>query len=200
MTTEQIRNAYGIRSHEYVEKLGSVGDMSPEDKSVIEEWGHSVVGSLVDAGSGPGHWTEYLRECGADVVGVDVVPEFVASARQRFPKSRYRRGTLDELPAGNGELGGVLAWYSLIHTPPADVAVVLGEFARVLRPGGSLLLGVFEGPHAVAFDHAVVTAYFWSVDALRSALETAGFAIQEVHTRHDPGARPHAAIVAKRNR
>jgi len=39
----------------------------------------------------------------------------------------------------------VLSWYSTIHHEPARIDVPLAEFARVLRPGGLLALGFFDG-------------------------------------------------------
>jgi SAM-dependent methyltransferase len=198
MTVKQIGTSYSARADEYVKHLGSVSSLPKEDATLIATWGQSVTGQVIDAGSGPGHWTEFLRVRGVDIRGVDLVPEFVDSALRRFPKSRYRVGRMDDLRVGNSELGGILAWYSLIHTHPDDSAVIFREFARSVRSGGSLLIGVFEGAHAVAFDHAVATAYFWSVEALMSALEMAGFSTLEVHTRTDSGVRPHAALIAER--
>src|SRR5699024_3964904 len=108
---------------------------------------------------------------------VDIVPEFVASARDRFPEITFRLGTIKDLPATTGSVGGLLSWYSIIHIAPTVVPAVLLEFARCLKPGGSLLLGFFAGEDVAPFPHAVTTAYFWPVSALCHALEDAGFAI-----------------------
>ncbi len=76
---------------------------------------------------------------------------------------------------------------------------VLAEFARVLRPGGGLLLGFFDGPVSEPFGHAIITAYRWPVEALTALVDHAGFAVTSTHTRTDPGARPHGAITATRH-
>ncbi|MGO2515821.1 MAG: SAM-dependent methyltransferase, partial [Corynebacterium variabile] len=98
-----------------------------------------------------------------------------------------------------GTLGGVLAWYSLIHTDPALISDAVAEFARCLRPGGRLALGFFTGPVLEPFDHAVTTAWFWPVDLLRREFEEAGFTVTHAETRTDPGSRPHAALLATRD-
>ena len=75
----------------------------------------------------------------------------------------------------------------------------LSEFARALRPGGTLLLGYFDSADAVEpFDHAVVTAYRWPAASLHEALEDAGFAIVETHRRTGRGRRPVGAIICER--
>jgi hypothetical protein len=63
----------------------------------------------------------------------------------------------------DASLGGILAWFSLIHTDPDQIGAPLTEFARGTRPGGGLLIGIFEGAELAPFDHAVTTAYFWPV-------------------------------------
>ncbi|WGD37178.1 class I SAM-dependent methyltransferase [Lysinibacter sp. HNR] len=170
----------------------------PEDISLIAAWGQSVTGRAIDTRSGPGHWTELLRAQGVDISGIDLVPEFIASARERFPRSRYCLGSVSELPTADGELGGILAWYSLIHSHPDETTATLREFSRVLRPGGSLLVSAFQGAQASTFDHAIVEAYYWSVEDLRHKLEETGFSPLETHTRTAPDTRPHLAIVAER--
>lgn len=55
-----------------------------------------------------------------------------------------------------GGLGGILAWYSLIHTDPDRLDPLLAEFARAVRPGGGLAIGFFEGPALVPFGRPAV--------------------------------------------
>jgi SAM-dependent methyltransferase len=86
------------------------------------------------------------------------------------------------------------------HTQPIQVPApdallgALGEFARVLRPGGELLLGFFDGPVLEPFEHAIATAYRWPVHALCDELRATGFEIVETRTRTGLGHRPHGAI------
>ena len=88
------------------------------------------------------------------------------------------------------------------HLRRQGVAAPLEEFARVLAPGGSLLLGFFTGARLEPFDHAVATAYYWPTDLLAERLEQAGFAVRDVRVRFDPaqtpapGRRPEAIIAA----
>ncbi|MFD4664838.1 MULTISPECIES: class I SAM-dependent methyltransferase [Streptomyces] len=46
---------------------------------------------------------------------------------------------MTDLDLADGSLGGIIAWYSIVHTPPELLPVVFAEFHRVLAPGGHLL-------------------------------------------------------------
>jgi ubiquinone/menaquinone biosynthesis C-methylase UbiE len=108
----------------------------------------------------------------------------------------FQIASLDQIPVHNESLCGVLAWYSLIHTPPDRIEFALSEFARCLRPEGTLLIGFIEGKQADPFEYAVVAAYYWSIEGVTDALMAAGFEVTEIETRTDPGRRPHAAVIA----
>ena len=54
--------------------------------------------------------------------------------------SSFEEGQLDALPFETGVLAGAVCWYSIIYTPPDRLAEAFGELARVLMPGGYLLL------------------------------------------------------------
>jgi SAM-dependent methyltransferase len=188
MRRADVVAAYDARAQEYVDLLGSVDRMAPQDRVTITDWARATPGLLLDAGCGPGHWTEVLAGCGP-ALGVDASAAFLASACERFPGVPFVLGDLAALPLADDSVGGVLAWFSLIHVPPASLDVLVAELARVLVPGGSLLLGFFDGEPEQAFDHAVTTAYWWSTPALTEILAPHGFTVERSGARQDPGAK-----------
>ncbi|MFJ6678224.1 class I SAM-dependent methyltransferase [Microbacterium sp. NPDC091382] len=190
--------AYSHRAAEYVDALGSLSAMHHADRHLIETWGAAASGRLIDAGCGPGHWTQHLAERGADIRGIDLVPEFIDHARATHPGIRFHVESIESIDEPDAAIGGILAWFSTIHHEPSTIAVPLSEFARVLRPGGSLLLGYFDADETEAFDHAVVLAYRWNTRDLQRVLESAGFDVVAVHRRAERGARAVAAIIAER--
>lgn len=195
----KLEDAYAARSSEYVEVLGSIEATSPIDRQSIAQWASTVDGLIVDAGCGPGHWAQYLHELGADVEGIDMVPEFIESARSRFPNVTFQQGTLENLPYDSDSVAGILSWYSVIHTDPEKLPKILDEYARCLAQGGSLMLGFFESPKLEVFDHAVAAAYLWPVEEMVGELHKVGFNCHEIRKRTDEGSRPHADIVAVRD-
>ena len=190
--------AYAARADEYTALFGSMDAVHDDDRDLVARWVAGLTGRVVDAGCGPGHWTDFLSRLGLDAEGVDLAEPFLARARAAYPGVPFRRAALDDLGVPDGGLGGVLAWYSVIHTPPEQLAGVLAELARAVAPGGGLLLGFCRGPRVEPFDHAVATAWFWPVDELAAQVERAGFDVEETAERDDPGVRPHGAISARR--
>jgi SAM-dependent methyltransferase len=194
-----IGDAYTDRAAEYADVLGSMASVHPSDAQLVTSWGDRITGPAIDAGCGPGHWTAHLAARGLDIRGIDLVPDFIEHARAHHPDARFDLGSVDALDAESGSVGGVLAWYSLIHHDPETIGTPLAEFARVLRPGGELLIGCFEGPTVEAFDHAVVTAYRWPLAELSERLRGTGFEVVETHSRTSLDHRPHGAILARRS-
>lgn len=130
----------------------------------------------VDVGCGPGHLTAMLHELGLDAFGLDLSPGMVGHARRAHPALRFQEAPMEALPVEDGTLGGVLAHYSMIHTPPVGLPGLLAEQARVLAPGGLLLVSFFgtDGQEPVRFDHKVAPAYSWPADRLAELLADAG--------------------------
>ncbi len=96
---------------------------------------------LLEIGIGTGALLTELATHGAPVIGVDHSPAMLEEARHRIGNQEnieLRLGEMNHLPVPDGTVGCVIATMVLHHA--ADPAPVLGEFRRVLAPGGMLLL------------------------------------------------------------
>lgn len=142
---------------------------------------------VADAGCGPGHLTAMLHDLGLDAFGLDLSPAMIDHARRAHPALRFDQARMEALPVEDGALGGVLAHYSMIHTPPGELPALLAEQVRVLAPGGLLLVSFFgtEGPEPVRFDHKVAPAYSWPAERFAELLAGAGL-VTVARLLHDP--------------
>ncbi|MCC0100496.1 class I SAM-dependent methyltransferase [Streptomyces flavotricini] len=141
-----------------------------------------------DVGCGPGHLTAMLHDLELDAFGLDISPAMVDHARRAHPAIRFDEARMEALPVEDRALGGVLAHYSMIHTPPGELPALLAEQVRVLAPGGLLLVSFFatDGrPEPVRFDHKVTPAYSWPVDRFAELLAEAGL-VPFARLVHDP--------------
>ncbi|MEY8567473.1 class I SAM-dependent methyltransferase [Corynebacteriaceae bacterium 7-707] len=197
--TSAAAAAYGRRADEYIDAVGRIEHAEDADVTLIVDWARGVHGPVLDVGCGPGQWTHLLATNGVDVEGIDPVPAFLDRARQSYPGVPFRLGCAEELDAPTSSLGGILAWYSLIHSSPGGVAAALGEFAICVRPGGGLLLGFFTAEVHGTFDHAVTTAHHWPLGALEKLVVDAGFSVTHSATRPGRPGRTHGEIVAVRD-
>ena len=96
------------------------------------------VGTALDAACGTGRHTAHLHRLGHRVIGCDASPEMLARARERLPDVDLRQADLRRLPLADNAVDTVVCALALTHVP--ELAVVLAEFARVLRPGGHLVI------------------------------------------------------------
>jgi SAM-dependent methyltransferase len=102
-------------------------------------------GPVADVGCGPGHFTAFLHELGADAFGVNLSPGMIEIARRDHPALRFEVGSMTDLRLADTSVAGLLAFWSLIHVPDDEIPVVLAHFRRVLCPDGLLLLGFHVG-------------------------------------------------------
>ncbi|MFE9723132.1 class I SAM-dependent methyltransferase [Streptomyces sp. NPDC005794] len=178
------REAYNAAALTYANLFRDSLRDSPLDRAFLGAFAEVVRagggGQVADLGCGPGHITAHLDELGLAAFGVDTSPEMITLARQAYPGLRFDVGSMAALNIADGVLGGVLSRWSVIHTPPPELPVILEEFRRVLAPGGHLLIGfsASEGPSHLTqvFDHAVAPAYRWSPDHLAALLRDSGLA------------------------
>jgi SAM-dependent methyltransferase len=75
------------------------------------------------------------------VVGIDASAAIVTAARARYPELTALHADVRAMPFGDGELGAVVSNSTLDHFDAASqIELALRELARVLQPGGLLLV------------------------------------------------------------
>ncbi len=94
----------------------------------------------LDVGCGEGHNTRLLVERGAHVTALDISDTFIRAARSADPNGRFVRGDGSRLPFATASFDAATAFMSVMDMP--DPFVVIGEIARVLRPGGWLQFSI----------------------------------------------------------
>jgi SAM-dependent methyltransferase len=146
---EDIRVSYDTVAVSYLEFVRDLLDDAPYERAALALFADQVRaaggGPVADVGCGPGRVTALLRQHGLDVFGIDLSPAMIELARRDFPGMRFDVGSMTDLDLPDASLGGVIAWYSLIHIPDDEIGTVLAHFRRVLRPGGRLIVGFHVG-------------------------------------------------------
>ncbi|MFD4658240.1 class I SAM-dependent methyltransferase [Kitasatospora sp. NPDC058444] len=95
-------------------------------------------GTALDAACGTGRQTGALVARGHRTVGVDQSPEMLARARERAPQAEFRTGHLEKLPLDDDSVDLAVCSLAMTHLP--DLAAAVSELARVVRPGGRILV------------------------------------------------------------
>lgn len=99
---------------------------------------------VLDLGTGNGALVRWLLREGADAFGLDADAQLLqaglADEQRPAPTGRWIGGSAERLPLCPQSLDTVLFLNSLHHVSPSRQVAALAEAARVLRPGGALLV------------------------------------------------------------
>lgn len=138
-------------------------------------------GRVLDAACGTGRHSVWLAAQGHEVIGVDLSPDMLARARAKLPDARFERGELNALPLPDASVDSALCALALVHL--ADLHPALAELARVVRPGGRVVISDV---------HPFLVALGWQAQ-FRTADGGAGFVRLN---RHLPSDYIEAAMAA----
>ena len=125
---------------------------NPRNLEIIRDWVKPKPGDrILDVGSGRGHVVHALRSLGVEAEGIDLNPN--ASELAIVPHVKTMSAT--SLDYDDGHFDAIVSFHAIEHIP--DVEMAIAEMARVVRPGGKVLLvypaepvrGLFAIPTAV---------------------------------------------------
>ena len=134
-TEYDLRTGYEEWSATYDEPLRLFPIEEPPMRALIETL---PPGTVLDAACGTGRYAAILADRGHEVIGVDQSDAMLDMARKKLPSPCFHKGDLTALPLSAGSVDAVVCGLALVHIP--EVASALREFARVLRPGGRLVI------------------------------------------------------------
>jgi ubiquinone/menaquinone biosynthesis C-methylase UbiE len=186
------RTSYDTIAATYTEWVRKELAIRPVDRAMLTAFAELVAreanSRIADIGCGPGRVTSYLANLGADAFGIDLSSGMVEQARAAYPTLRFEVGSMLELPLADQSLGGIVAWYSIIHVPDELLPQAFAEFRRVLIAGGHVLLGFQVGTgvshrdeaagHAVSLDFR-----YRQLDDVATMLRESGFDVRTRLTR-----------------
>lgn len=194
--------------------VGELGER-PLERGLLAGFAELVAATgnpaVADVGCGPGRVTTHLDGLGLAATGIDLSPEMIAMARRDHPDLTFEVGSMLDLEVPDASLGGVLAWYSIIHVPDDRLPTAFGEFFRVLIPGGYLLAGFQVGDeveHRSRSSRANVDLsldfHLRQPDQVADLMRQAGFEVRARMTREAdrggdyPEADPQGFVLARK--
>ena len=136
-----MENGWRSSADAWIADMGEHGDFGRRyvlDPVMLPRALASSPGNALDVGCGEGRFCRMLTSHGVDVVGVDPTPALIAAARRRDVSGVYLEARAERLPFRNERFDLVISYLSLIDIP--DIQAAVSEMARVLNPGGALLI------------------------------------------------------------
>jgi ubiquinone/menaquinone biosynthesis C-methylase UbiE len=146
---------------------------------------------VLDAGCGHGEPVLRRADAVATAVGLDLSRRQLQIAAETVPTAPLVHGDMTSLPFRDSLFDAVVAHRSVIHVPLSDHRAVFEEFARVLGPGGKLLLSEAPEERERTTDDwldsgAEMRWEMAGADATREGLRAVGFSVFEEWPAPDP--------------
>jgi ubiquinone/menaquinone biosynthesis C-methylase UbiE len=187
---DAVRAAYDVVAEDYEVAFGDDLAHLPLDRAMLEAAADTVApgGTALDLGCGTGVAAVRVADRGVPTIGVDLSAGMlgVARARRQLPVAQ---ADMRRLPFAAGAMALVVAFYSIQHIPRGEVASALSEVARVLRPGGRLLLAAHLGAGDVVSEEFLghdidpVGGALYSRPKITGELVATGFTLERVEER-----------------
>ena len=157
---------------------------------------------ILDVGCGSGVPVDkFLLEQGHQVTGIDISAEQIKLAKANLPKGTFFKMDMTKLNFPLASFDAVVSFYAIFHIPREEHLALVRKFARMLKPGGYLLVTMgAEDWEGTADFHGV--EMFWSHYGRESNLgiiREAGFQVL-TETVDTSAGEKHLVVLAKKSR
>jgi ubiquinone/menaquinone biosynthesis C-methylase UbiE len=187
-----VRDSYDRIAGEYARRISDELQHKPYDRQLLNRFAARIPkdGQVCDMGCGPGHVTRYLHDAGVRIWGLDLSTAMVAQATTLNQGMVFREGNMLALDLPDASLSAITAFYAIVNLSKRSLPAVFSEMARVLRPGGLLLLAFHTGDEVIREEELwgfpiSMDFLLYQPSEIASLLREAGFVIEEIAER-DP--------------
>ena len=134
-------------------------------------------GDMLELGCGTGHWTDFFTKKGFKVLAIDESEAMIRIANSKnIENASFLKADACSLPFSDNSFS-VIAAITMFEFV-GDIAVVLNEIDRVLKPGGSLIVGCLNRNSELGknkeSNSVYKNAYFFSPEEIKSLLTGIG--------------------------
>ncbi len=123
---------------DFVNASGDPGRIHVLDTPMIAHARATGATTALDVGCGEGRFSRMLAAIGIVPTGLDPVAHLLDHARSAQPDATFVEGVAEAMPFDDGTFPLVVSYISLVDIP--DYRTAIAEMARVLAPGGTLLI------------------------------------------------------------
>ncbi|GGJ16262.1 methyltransferase type 11 [Halobellus salinus] len=185
MDRTDVRQAWDAVADAYASHRDPTGSDADLLSTLRDELGPAP--TVLDVGCGDGART--LANLPDGSVGLDISRRGVELAAEEVPEARLVQAAMRDVPLRADSVDAVTAYHAVFHVPRAAHPDVYREFARVLRPGGRLLMTLPSGRFETVRDGWMGGRMLFSApgrDATLAQLRDAGFTDIRTETVSDP--------------
>lgn len=180
--------SYDVVARRYEDRFADELASKPRDRALLAAFAEALPrhGPIVDVGCGPGQVGATLRIGTHAVLGVDLSRAMASLAASRLDAAVAADAL--RLPLATGTASGVVAFYSLVHLRRDDLPVAVGEIARVLQPGGTVLASFHEGAGEIRVEEFLgasvpFAATLYQLEEVFAAFEDGGLRVDLTERR-----------------
>ena len=185
MDGSEIRRAWDEIAATYARRRDPTGSDADLLTTLCETLGPDA--TVLDVGCGDGART--LANLPTGAVGLDISRRGVELASDTVPDARLLQGEMRSIPLRDDTVDAITAYHAVFHVPRAEHPQVYREFARVLRPGGTLLMTLPSGRYETVREGWMGGRMLFSApgrDVTLDHLASAGFENVRTETVSDP--------------
>jgi ubiquinone/menaquinone biosynthesis C-methylase UbiE len=186
----RIENMYDTIAKEWAETFSGEHEKKPKDQEILRRFSQEIGDRrpVWDFGCGPGNTTKYLKNLGIEISGLDLSEKILEQARTIHPEILFRKGNILELEFDGDSIGGIVAFYAIVHFTEEQVEIAFREAFRVLQPGGIFLFTYHIGEETIHLDEFLgkkvdIDFMFFTTDFIFSCLKKSGFEKIEIIER-----------------
>ena len=145
---DEVRNCYNLAAQEYSDKFSDELDGKPFDRNLLTRFAKSVdpAGVFLDLGTATGHIADFLYRQGLkNVTGVDIAELALAVAGKKYPYLKFENRNMFDTRLVNESIDGIICFYGIVHFTYTEISSAIGEWKRILKPGGKALFSFHIG-------------------------------------------------------